>query len=104
MFFLRYSVFFALILINIDKISTVAQSIGKQIKQQENQLEEDQKQLKLERKAFEDEKEITRNIDETDVIHLNIDGEVLATTRQTLTLLPKCLFSILFNGRWEYIL
>ena len=48
-----------------------------------------------------DEKEITRNIDEIDVIHLNIGGEVLATTRQTLTLLPKSLFSILFNGRWE---
>ena len=110
MFFLRYSVrnkffFFALILINIDKISTVTDPIYlkiiEELQQRENQLKEDQQQLKLEKKAFEDEKEITRNIDETDVIHLNIGGEILATTRQTLMLLPKSLFSILFNGRWE---
>jgi hypothetical protein len=32
---------------------------------------------------------------------LNVGGENIAETRQTLTSLPKILFSILFNGRWE---
>ena len=43
-----------------------------------------------------------KSIHETDVIQLNIGGEILATTRQTLTSHPKSLFAILFNGRWEH--
>ena len=38
----------------------------------------------------------------TDVIELNIDGEIIATTRQTLTKIPKSILSLLFNGRWEH--
>jgi len=40
-------------------------------------------------------------IDASNVIRLNINGEIIFTTRQTLISLPKSLFSILFNGRWE---
>ena len=47
------------------------------------------------RKSFKEEKEISRNIDETDVIRLNIDGEIL------LISLSKNLFSILFNDQWD---
>jgi len=47
------------------------------------------------------EKEISELIDASNVIQLNIDGEIIFTTRQTLISLPKSLFSILFNGRWE---
>jgi len=45
------------------------------------------------------EKEISELIDASNVIQLNIDGEIIFTTRQTLISLPKSLFSILFNGR-----
>jgi len=96
---------FTLILINFDRISAETESIYTEIieelQQKENQLINDQQQLEREKKSFEDEKEITRNVDETDVIHLNIGGETLATTRQTLNFLTKSLFSVLFNGRWE---
>jgi len=47
------------------------------------------------------EKEMSKVIDASNVIRLNIDGEIIFTTRQTLISLPKSLFSILFNGRWE---
>jgi len=45
------------------------------------------------------EKEMSKVIDASNVIRLNIDGEIIFTTRQTLISLPKSLFSILFNGR-----
>ena len=32
---------------------------------------------------------------------MNTNGEIIVTTRKTLILLSKSLFSILFNGRWE---
>jgi len=38
-------------------------------------------------------------IDASNVIRLNINCEIIFTTRQTLISLPKSLFSILFNGR-----
>lgn len=72
-----------------------------ELRQMKRKIEKDQQQLQTDKKSFEEEKEITRNIHETDVICLNVGGEILATTRQTLTSLPKGLFSILFNGRWD---
>lgn len=35
------------------------------------------------------EKELSESVYPTDVIRLNIGGEILGTTRQTLTSLPK---------------
>ena len=37
----------------------------------------------------------------TDVIHLNVGGEVMMTTRRSLTLVSSSLLAKLFNGRWE---
>ena len=96
---------FGLFLISVSYVRTENESDSKELiseyREMKRKLKEDQQQLEREKKAFEDEKEIIRNIDGTDIIHLNIGGEILATTRQTLTLLSKSLFSILFNGRWE---
>jgi len=75
--------------------------IVKEIRNKFDKLEKDQKQLEVEREKFSNEKELNQAIYESDVIHLNVGGEMIATTRQTLISLPKSLFSILFNGRWE---
>ena len=64
-------------------------------------LSKDEKQLKIDREKFIAEKESIQSNDKTDVIQLNIGGEIMVTTRQTLIAIPKSLFSILFDGRWE---
>ncbi|EPS57124.1 hypothetical protein M569_17698, partial [Genlisea aurea] len=35
------------------------------------------------------------------VIRLNVGGEIIMTTRQTLTKIPKSTLYFMFNGRWE---
>ena len=84
-----------------DDISTGIEDFFKQMRQTYGELKKDKKQLEIDREKFNSEKELNRNIYESDVIHLNVGGEILATTRQTLISLKKSLFSILFNGRWE---
>jgi len=84
-----------------DDISTGIEDFFKQMRQTYGELKKDKKQLEIDREKFNSEKELNRNIYESDVIHLNVGGEILATTRQTLISLPKSLFSILFNGHWE---
>ena len=66
-----------------------------------NSLQQMYRELEKDREKFNNEKELNRNIYESDVIHLNVGGEIIATTRKTLISLRKSLFSILFNGRWE---
>ena len=85
--------------------------LGQVIKEQQKNLEKlrhmsdelkkDRKQLEADRKKFNNQKGLNQVIYESDVIHLNVGGEIFATTRRTLISLPKSLFSILFNGRWE---
>lgn len=60
-----------------------------------------EEQLKNDRDEFEQEKDILRSFTEIDVIELNIGGEIMLTTRETLTSISNSLLSILFNGRWE---
>jgi len=76
-------------------------TVFKEFREKFAELKKDQKQLEIEREKFRNEKELNQAIYESDVIHLNVGGEMIATTRQTLISLPKSLFSILFNGRWE---
>ena len=45
--------------------------------------------------------ELGKDIDMSDVIDLNIGGELLSTTRSSLTRIPKSVLSIIFNGHWE---
>ena len=92
-------------MIHIDHIRGIDEydldKIVKEIRNKFDKLEKDQKQLEVEREKFNSEKTLNQRIDQSDVIHLNVGGEIVATTRQTLISLPKSLFSILFNGRWE---
>jgi hypothetical protein len=66
-------------------------------------LKKEEKQLKIDRQKFEEEKmQIPISINKIDVLQLNIGGEVIITTRETLTKISKSILSILFNGRWEH--
>ena len=51
---------------------------------------------------FEARKKPLKSIENIDVIRLNVGGEIIMTTRQTLTKIPKSILSIVFNGRWEH--
>mgnify|MGYP002386260119 FL=1 len=96
---------FGLILINLNEICKANDSeyiaIIEELKDKERKLNEDIEKFQKIKKSFEDEKEPIRSSDESDVIDLNVGGEILATTRQTLSLFSESLFAILFNGRWE---
>jgi len=68
----------------------------------DKELEEEENQLKIDREKFEEEKQISKMINPTDVFIFNVGGEIMMTTRQTLTRIPKSIFSLVFNGRWEH--
>ena len=86
---------------DLDQVIKEQQKNLEKLRQMSDELKKDRKQLAADRKKFNNEKALNRSIDQSDVIHLNVGGEMIATTRQTLISLPKSLFSILFNGRWE---
>ena len=71
------------------------------LRQMSDELKKKRKQLEADREKFNSEKSLNQRIYQSDVIHFNVGGEIVATTRQTLISLPKSLFSILFNGQWE---
>jgi hypothetical protein len=92
---------------NINIKSTTAQSIFTKVAgvslKTGNDLKKNEKQLKNNREKFEEEKkQMQKNIKNTDVIRLNVGGEIMMTTRQTLTRIPKSILAIIFNGRWEH--
>jgi hypothetical protein len=73
-----------------------------EILEKENDLKRDEEQLRIDRKKFEEEKkQMQKTINNRDVFRLNVGGEIMMTTRQTLTRVPKSILSMLFNGRWE---
>ncbi len=79
----------------------VAAEIEKNQKIQKD-LEEEENQLKIDRENFEEKKQISKIINPTDVFIFNVGGEIMMTTRETLTRIPKSIFSLVFNGRWEH--
>jgi hypothetical protein len=81
---------------------TRGQIIGLEIDKFEKELTEEENQLKIDREKFEEEKQISKMINPTDVFIFNVGGEIMMTTRQTLTRIPKSIFSLVFNGRWEH--
>jgi hypothetical protein len=67
-----------------------------------DELEKEKNQLKIDREQLDEEKQIAKSADRTDVFQLNVGGEIITTTRQTLTKIPKSILSLLFYGRWEH--
>ncbi len=87
--------------------STTIQSIAKkaadEIQKIEDDLNRDEEQLKIDLHKIEEEKKRAKKyIKNIDVIQLNVGGELMITTRETLTQIPKSILSIMFNGRWEH--
>src|ERR1700722_1138779 len=60
--------------------------------------------FKIERQKFEGEKNLmlTNSVGDTNVLKLNIGGQIIMTTRATLTRIPKSTLATMFNGRWEH--
>jgi hypothetical protein len=86
--------------------STTVQSIfakaAAEILKLENDLKTGTEQLKINRENFKAETKIKKAVQNTDVIRLNVGGEIIMTTRQTLIRLPKSALTVMFNGRWEH--
>ncbi|CAF4055083.1 unnamed protein product [Adineta steineri] len=65
-------------------------------------LTREKEKLYIDRQRFEEEKNsYPIPIDNTDVIQLNVGGEIITTIRETLICIPKSILSIIFNGQWE---
>ncbi len=73
-----------------------------EIRKIEKELEKEKNQSKIDREQLDEEKQIPKSVDHIDVFQLNVGGEIITTTRQTLTKIPKSSFSSVFNGRWEH--
>jgi hypothetical protein len=72
------------------------------IRKPQEELEQEENQLKIDRKNLEEAKQIPKLIENIDIFQLNIGGEIIITTRETLTKISKSTLSLLFNGRWEH--
>ncbi len=83
-------------------IESIAEGVANEIRKIEKELEKEKNQLKIDREKLEKEKQISKSVDHTDVLQLNVGGEIIITTRQTLTRIPKSILSLLFYGRWEH--
>jgi hypothetical protein len=84
-------------------VQPIHEKIGGEILKIQNDLKTDEEQLKIDRQKFEEEKkQKEKYFKNIDVIRLNVGGEIIMTTRQTLTRIPKSILSMIFNGRWEH--
>ena len=82
--------------------STTIQSILGELLKLKEDLKKEMEQLKINRKKFEEmTKQMQKSIENRDVIRLNVGGEIIMTTRETLIRVPKSILSTMFNGRWE---
>ncbi|CAF1107531.1 unnamed protein product, partial [Didymodactylos carnosus] len=72
-------------------------TLEKQTFQQEKQ------KFQHEKEKFESLKQqVTSLITQDDIIHVNIAGETMVTTRSTLTFIPNTTLSYMFNGEWDH--
>jgi hypothetical protein len=103
-------ILFVTLLINNSKTSTIEsttqsiyQRLAGEILKLGDDLTRDEEQLRIDRQKFEEEKQQAgKNVNNSDVFRLNIGGEIIMTTRETLTRIPKSILSVMFNGRWEH--
>jgi hypothetical protein len=89
--------------VDIESITqSLADAAARRIQNMRDDLKKEEKQLKIDRQKFEKEIQLPKPVDHTDIFQLNVGGEIILTTRQTLTKIPKSTLSILFNGQWEH--
>jgi len=68
-----------------------------EIRKTENNSKREEEQLKPNHETFEKENQITKIIDNTDVIRLNVGDKMMTTTLETLTPIPKLILSMIFG-------
>jgi hypothetical protein len=73
-----------------------------EIRRMRDDLNKEEKQLKIDREKLKQDKRISKLVENIDVIQFNVGGEIIITTRETLTKIPKSTLSLMFNGRWEH--
>ncbi|CAF0917879.1 unnamed protein product [Adineta steineri] len=112
-FLRRIFILFIVILINYNISSTNSieltavqlkhEKAVSEIRKLEDDLKKGQQQFKIDRQNFEEEKkQLQKSVKDHDVIQLNVGGEIIMTTRQTLTRISKSTLATIFNGRWEH--
>jgi len=69
-----------------------------EIRKTENDSKKDEEQLKSDHEKFEKEKQITKIVQNIDVIRLNVSDKMMMTTRETLTRIPKSILSMIFDA------
>jgi hypothetical protein len=72
------------------------------LRNEQKLLNENWRKLKIDQKKLNEAKVLVKSNESTDVIQLNVGGELLMTTRHTLTRVPSSILAMLFNGRWEH--
>ena len=69
----------------------------------EEMIEKERAKMKAEVEAYNIEKEKMRGIrvEPQDIIHLNVGGQKMSTTRETLCQVEDSMLASMFSGRWE---
>ena len=88
-------------MVSINCLTNEVDTTPDRIQALEIEIEKEEKDFRSVRRKLKDEKRTVTPVRPSDVIELNVSGEMIATTRQTLTKIPQSILSILFNGRWE---
>jgi hypothetical protein len=83
---------------NTTAIKSITKKVIPEIRKTENNSKKDEEQLKSDHEKFEKEKQITKIVENIDVIRLNVSNEMMMTTRETLTRIPKSILSMIFNA------
>jgi transcription termination factor NusB len=91
-----------IILINNSNTSTttvksITKKVTPEIRKTENNSKKEEEQLNPDHERFEKEKQITKIVENTDVIRLNVSDEMMMTTLETLTPIPKSILSMIFG-------
>jgi hypothetical protein len=77
--------------------------LERQKAENEKQYQKQLEQLKEERRQWDEEKAIMGKLptSTSSIVHLNVGGEKMSTSRATLTLVEGSLLAIMFSGKWE---
>src|ERR1700722_17887156 len=95
---------FSILILASTKVPSLIDQDNVKLQRKLEELAKAKELFKIERQKFEGEKKrmLTNSVGDTDVLKLNIGGQLIMTTRATLTRVPKSTLATMFNGRWEH--
>src|ERR1700722_12155448 len=94
---------FSILILASTKVPSLIDQDNVKLQRKQEELDKARELFKSERQKFEKEKRLMqKSVDNTDVLQLNIGGQIIMTTRATLTRVPKSTLATMFNGRWEH--